>query len=39
MPIKDSLIAATTLVHDLPLATLDRQDFEAAGVRLADPRA
>ncbi|HSL84711.1 MAG TPA: PIN domain-containing protein [Thermoanaerobaculia bacterium] len=39
MPIKDSLIAATALVHDLPLATLNRQDFEAAGVRLADPRA
>jgi hypothetical protein len=39
MPIKDSLIAATALVHDLPLATLNRQDFDAAGVRLADPRA
>lgn len=39
MPIKDSLIAATALVHDLPVATLNRQDFESAGVRLADPRA
>ena len=39
MPIKDSLIAATALVHDLPLATLNRQDFESVGVRLADPRA
>ena len=39
MPITDSLIAATALVHDLPLATLNRQDFESVGVRLADPRA
>jgi predicted nucleic acid-binding protein len=39
MPIKDSLIAATALVHDLPVATLNRQDFESAGVRLADLRA
>jgi len=37
MPIKDSLIAATALVHDLPLATLNRRDFEAAGVRLVEP--
>jgi len=38
MPIKDSLIAATALARDLPLATLNRKDFEATGVRLADPR-
>jgi toxin FitB len=38
MPIKDSLIAATALVHDLPVATLDRRDFAAARVRLVDPR-
>jgi predicted nucleic acid-binding protein len=38
MPIKDSLIAATALVHDLPLATFNGKDFQAAGVRLADPR-
>jgi predicted nucleic acid-binding protein len=38
MPIKDSLIAATALVHDLSVATLNRHDFESAGVRLADPR-
>jgi hypothetical protein len=39
MPVKDSLIAATALAHDLPLATLNRQDFEPSGVQLADPRA
>lgn len=39
MPIKDSLIAATALAHDLPLATLNLQDFETAGVHLKDPRA
>ena len=38
MPIKDSLIAATALTHDLPLATLNRRDFESAGVQLVDPR-
>ncbi len=38
MPIKDSLIAATALLHDLPLATLNRRDFQSAGVRLADLR-
>lgn len=39
MPIKDSLIAATALTHDLALATLNRRDFEAAGVTLVDPAA
>jgi toxin FitB len=39
MPIKDSLIAATALVHDLAIVTLDRRDFEAARVELEDPRA
>lgn len=39
IPIKDSLIAATALAHDFALATLNRQDFEAAGVRLIDPRS
>lgn len=37
MPIKDSLIAATALVHGLPLATLNRRDFEKAGVEIIDP--
>lgn len=39
MPIKDSLIAATALSHDLAIATLNRRDFDVAGVRLVDPRA
>ena len=37
MPIKDSLIAATALAHDLKVATLNRRDFEAAGVTVIDP--
>jgi predicted nucleic acid-binding protein len=37
MSIKDSLIAATALTHDLELATLNGRDFEAAGVKLIDP--
>jgi predicted nucleic acid-binding protein len=32
MPIKDSLIAATALVHGLIVATRNRTDFEKAGV-------
>ena len=39
MPIKDSLIAATALVHQLPIATLNRRDFEAAQVQITDPHA
>jgi hypothetical protein len=39
MPIKDSLIAATALVHGLTLVTRDRTDFEKAGVNLIDPFA
>ncbi len=39
MPIKDSLIAATALVHDLSLVTLNGKDFQSAGVPLVDPRA
>jgi predicted nucleic acid-binding protein len=39
MPIKDSLIAATALVHGLTIATRNRSDFEKAGVKLVDPFA
>jgi predicted nucleic acid-binding protein len=37
MPIKDSLIAATALVHNLVVATRNRSDFERAGVEIVDP--
>jgi hypothetical protein len=37
MPIKDSLIAATALAHDLAVATLNRRNFDAAGVMVVDP--
>jgi predicted nucleic acid-binding protein len=37
MPIKDSLIAATALTHDLIVATRNRSDFEKARVRIVDP--
>jgi predicted nucleic acid-binding protein len=37
MPIKDSLIAATALVHGLPVATRNRHDFTKAGVQVIDP--
>lgn len=37
MPIKDSLIAATALVHRLTVATRNTQDFASAGVRLFNP--
>jgi toxin FitB len=36
MPIKDGLIAATAL-HDLAVVTLNRRDFDAAGVIVVDP--
>lgn len=39
MPIKDSLIAATALVHGLVVATRNRTDFEKAGVNIIDPFA
>jgi predicted nucleic acid-binding protein len=39
MSIKDSLIAASALAHDLALATLNRRDFEPAQVKLVDPLA
>jgi len=37
MPVKDSLIAATALVHGLIVATRNTRDFENAGVKVADP--
>ena len=37
MPVKDSLIAATALTHDLPVATRNRHDFKPAGVEIVDP--
>ena len=39
MPVKDSLIAATALVHGLVVATRNRADFEQAGVEVSDPFA
>jgi len=39
MPIKDSLIVATALVHGLVVATRNRTDFENAGVKIVDPFA
>jgi len=37
MPVKDSLIAATALVHGLVVATRNRRDFERAGVEIVNP--
>ena len=39
MPIKDSLIAATALVHGLTVVTRNRSDFQNAGVEIVDPFA
>ena len=39
MPIKDSLIAATALLHGLVVATRNHLEFEAAGVKIVDPFA
>jgi predicted nucleic acid-binding protein len=39
MPVKDSLIAATALVHNLAVVTRNRADFERAGVAVMDPFA
>jgi toxin FitB len=39
MPIKDSLIAATAILHGLVVATRNRADFANAGVRIVDPFA
>ena len=37
MPIKDSLIAATALAHQLTVATRNTRDFRNAGVALVNP--
>ena len=37
MPVKDSLIAATALVHNLIVVTHNRNDFDKTGVRVVDP--
>jgi predicted nucleic acid-binding protein len=37
MPVKDSLIAATALRHDLVVVTRNRTDFEKAGLEIIDP--
>lgn len=39
MSVKDSLIAASALSHDLTLVTLNQRDFKPAQVKLADPSA
>ena len=39
MPIKDSLIAATALVHSLTVATRNHADFVKAGVKIVNPFA
>ncbi len=37
MPVKDSFIATTALVHGLTVVTHNRADFEASGVEVLDP--
>ena len=39
MPVKDSLIAATALVHGLVVGTRNVNDFKQAGVEVIDPFA
>ena len=39
MPIKDSLIAATALVHDFIVVTRNTHDFRKAHVKVLDPFA
>lgn len=39
MPIKDSLIAASALQHDLAIATRNTSDFQKAGIKIVNPFA
>jgi hypothetical protein len=39
MPIVDSMIAATAIVHGLTVVTRNVRDFEAAGVEVINPFA
>jgi len=39
MPVKDSLIAATALLHGLKMVTRNHSDFEPAGLTIVDPFA
>jgi len=39
MPLKDSLIAATAITHDLTVVTRNRTDFEKADIKIIDPFA
>lgn len=39
MPVKESLIASTALVHGLTVVTRNRAHFINAGVRIVDPSA
>ncbi len=37
MPVKDSMIAATALIHDLVMVTRNKRDFLTAGMDVLDP--
>lgn len=39
MSVKDSMLAATALVHRLTVATRNQKDFKKAGIKTLDPFA